>query len=327
MPRVYRLDAARVLGVSLALLEDKIDQHRSRHRRAAQHTGALVRPGPDPERSASFASPSLAATLIPHRIQWTEEPEFEQFLEIVRDEFRHQIFDDSADLEKYVQESELGSQANPPYDDIFLVAKFAGNTKLNDVVAAILYASYYPTLGLLFISYLARHRRLYYELREKGDYSSAAEIRFKSTNLLLRTLANHAVADNGVIIEVPRDERNEYRKSLFAGYASRLFRCNFYQINIDYFPPIMLNGVQAQDDLLFMPGPRQQDTIDKYRGHLPREEVISLLRFIYRQVYDANYQIDIVGKEKAYRKYVCSLLKHATEQIPDLVSLRRLRSR
>jgi hypothetical protein len=325
MPRGYRLDAARVLGVSLALLEDKIDQHRSRYRTAAQHTGAPVRPRPDPEHSASFASPTLAATLIPHRIRYTYEPEFEQFLQIFRDELEGQILDTVETLEIYLRDAETYRAQELHCDEVYLVAKFAEKERLNGVVAAILYASYYPTLDFLYISYLALDTGLYNRLQEAGDYASAAEIRFKATNVLLRSMAEIVKSDVSVLLESLQDQRNDYRKSLFSGYASRLFHSQLYQINVPNLLPVDLSDLDQSSDLIYLPGSRQREAIRQNKDHLPRDEVLTIAEFLYNYVYEAYYIA--TGQHDIYRENADELLFRLREQLPNFVSVTPLKPR
>lgn len=263
--------------------------------------------------------------LVAHRIQHADEPEFEQFLQIFADELQDQIDDTTEDLETYLQNAKGYAERDPPCDDIYLAAKFAEDRQLKGVVAAILYAAYYPTLEFVLISCVALNVRLYEQLQLGGYYAAATEIRFKAINLLLRSLKNIVREDVGVVVEVNEDRRAEYKKTLFASYASRLFNSPLYEINLPFGYPFDLGDEVQPAYLLYVPSRRQRDAMSKKGEYLTRDDTIRLLDFLYNYEYGEYYKN--IGQGNLFFEKVRGLFVHLRRELPPLIPLMPLRSR
>ena len=255
------------------------------------------------------------------RIRRSEEPDFKQFLELMHKEFRDpNIRDPDEDLERWLDEAEIFKRQDPPCEDIFLVAR---HNDYDNMVVGLAYASYFRTLGFLFISYLAVDRSFAQAVWNRGEYKQAIAINREASLKLLKRLeaiTNHNV---DVVTEIATDDvkHNTELKRLFRGYANA-FGERLYKIGAEYLQPA-LDPVNIQhllsQDLLYMPGPINRQSIKANKGQLPRDRALDIVRFVYDYVYAGNFDRTETGG--MYRTHVEDTSRLVCDGLPEPVPL------
>jgi hypothetical protein len=262
------------------------------------------------------------AFLMPHLIHRIDELEFEDFLELMEKEFPDpDIRDPDQDLEMWLREAETSKARKPSCVDQFLVAKDANY----GMVVALLYASHFPTLGFLFISYLAIDHELVEAIRDSGQVFLAEAVKKTATKVLLQAVSNLNWT-KGVLTEIAHDGKEKKLKRLFLRYARRIFGGNIYEIDIEYVQPALdPQGLQSvRQDLLYMPGPEHQALINENKTCLPRDEMVEILRFVYQEIYAGNF--DTTPYAETYRAEVEQVFQRVSGALPRLVPLRPIQA-
>ena len=159
------------------------------------------------ERAVSSGrSKPLTSQLTPQRIKRRDEPEFMQFLELMDNAFPDTA-DPDANFVRWLDEREIYLKETPPCDDIFLVVK----ADRYDRVVAAAYASNYPTLGYLFISYVAVDEAFQEELLQHKEVELYADVTNNAVPKLLRGLlkiVNTTGINKGVVTEIAQGGKN-----------------------------------------------------------------------------------------------------------------------
>lgn len=253
------------------------------------------------------------------RIKSSKEPEFQQFLELMRKEFPPNVRDLDEDLERWLDKAEIYRKQTPPCDDIFLVATHAD---YNDIVVGLLYASYYRTLGFVFISYLAVDREFAKAAWNRGEYRQAISINQEVARQLLKrldTLTNHNVH---MVTEITTDDeiKNTELKRLFRKYAhefgQRLYKMDLYYLQPALDPASTSTHGLLSEDLLYLPGPAHRELIN---GRLPKDKALEIVEFVYKQIYAGNF--DEIEDGAKYREHVEDTFRLVCDGLPDPVPL------
>jgi hypothetical protein len=164
-----------------------------------------------------------------HRIQSADDIDFEDFLDLMKKEFPDpDVRDPDEDLEMWLRESDIAISRDIPCHDLFLIAKDVEYK----MVVALLYGSYFPSLGFLFISYLAVDRQLVKEIHTSGNVVLSKAITKNATASLLRTVSRLKWY-KGVVTEIAHDGKEEELKRLFLGYGRRILGGKIHAYPVD----------------------------------------------------------------------------------------------
>jgi hypothetical protein len=262
-------------------------------------------------------------------IERPEQPEFEHFLDLWRASFEDEVRDPDEDMGRWLRSGSDYKEECPPCYDQFFIAQFDPAYNADRRAAGLIYASNYPTLQYLFISYIAVNEGWAEDLSRQNEKGMASEIRTYTARVLLPDLADNTLWERGVIAEIEKKpvKDNAERKRRFRYYAKNFFKRDLHQIGVRYLQPsqdrMNMRDIDElrENDLLLMPGPELEKKIEHVAynaGSLRREDAIDLLEFVYMRMYAENF-------DEVYYAYIVKIFQFVCASLPDMVPLERIR--
>jgi hypothetical protein len=222
---------------------------------------------------------------------------------------RSDIGDSGDDFSRWIEELQEIRKQRVLLDEFFLVAK------IGNAVCAYLYATYYVDTNFLFISYI-------------GSDPKNANARWRAPIALLTYLHDQIRKTyrlwNGLVVEVQKS-KSKHTKRLFENYQNKI-KIKGYEFDLSYLqPPIAPNDIfkPIEEDLLFFPSkkwPPLKDYEYPERMYYEKGLVLTILRFIYLQVYADSFSEAGVEEDTKYRQILLSLYKNYDIELPLMVA-------
>lgn len=194
--------------------------------------------------------------------------------------------------------------------DYFLVARYRGT------VCAFIYAHYYPSSELMFISYLVVDRKI-----PVARGSAASSLLLHN---LLREIQKKARACKGVVFEVDRPglsaEAERYRRRARIRLFERLGSAagiTVRGLDFDYRQPQLdlWEEGHPEEPMTLMYGRLGRFSIQQV---ISRSEVARAVEFVYSEIYGDHFEHD-ARLDAEFRQYVASLYQQIVATLPEKV--------
>jgi hypothetical protein len=255
--------------------------------------------------------------IVVHRVTDPQSADLLAAMEL----YDHRIPDEqrfeSADIIRWLREDrEQQRLRSDGPRDYFLVAKFRKK------VCGFSLFHFYGTQSLVFFAYMVA-------AKGPGTPSRISESLISYVAKMIRK--EPLIRCKGFVLELEDPRSGTIRSETKYSLARiRLFcklaeTCGFTlrAVDVPYLQPPLSHSMSshdAQEQLLLMCAyPGDNGT----RSTMPKEELISLLEFIYLELYPEGYSADIEESEQ-YRRTCQAALERLTAQLPDTVRMLRL---
>jgi hypothetical protein len=254
--------------------------------------------------------------IVVHRVTDPKDADLFSALELYDQRIPDEQRFESADIIRWLREDREQQRLRPEGGprDYFLVAKFRKK------VCGFSLFHFYETRSLIFFAYLVA-------AKGPGTPSRISESLISYTTKMLRKKPLKQC--KGFVLELEDPRRGTNRSDVNYSLARiRLFcklaeTCGFTlrAVDVPYLqPPLSHSAQDGQEQLLLMcayPGDNGA------RSSMPKEELNSLLEFIYLELYPEGYSPDEEESEQ-YRRACAAALERLAAQLPDTVRMLRL---